>query len=112
MKELPFFKFSVQDWQNGPISILSDSLKGFYIDLCAFYWAKDCKVTEDELKKRFKTKSKSIQKLVESEAIIVQDGAVFILFLHQQKIELNQNKIKFSEWGKLGQKAKKSQAPL
>lgn len=112
MKELPYFRFTVQEWQNGDISIMSDSCRGVFIDICAFYWAQNCNVTEKMLSKKFKTKSKLIQKLVESDSIKCQNGFVSISFLDEQILELNKNSMLFSEWGKLGQKAKKEKARL
>ena len=111
-KELPYFRFTVQEWQNGGISTLNDSLKGVFIDICAFYWAQNCNVTFETLSNKFKTKSKSIQKLIVSQTIYNQNGIVSISFLDQQLSELKQTKSFFSEMGKLGQKAKKSKAPL
>jgi len=112
MKELPYFRFTVQEWQNGGISTLNDSLKGVFIDICAFYWAQNCNVTIEMLSNKFKTRSKSIQKLIDSQTICDRNGIVCISFLDQQLTELKQNKSFFSEMGKLGQKAKKIKAPL
>jgi hypothetical protein len=118
-KEAPWFRFTVLEWQNGEISNLSDSLKGLFIDICAYYWAKNCNITLDSLLTKFKTKSKSIDKLIQNQIISIQNAnetnqnvIVSISFLDKQLSELQQNKTKFSEWGKLGQKAKKLKAPL
>ena len=32
-KELPYFRFTVQEWQNGDIGIESYELKGLFIDI-------------------------------------------------------------------------------
>lgn len=112
MKELPYFRFTVQEWQNGGISTLNDSLKGVFVDVCAYYWAQNCNVTMEILSNKFKTKTKSIQKLIDSQTIYNQNGIVSISFLDQQLSELKQNKTFFSEMGKLGQIAKKNKAPL
>jgi len=112
MKELPYFKITVQEWQNGSIRDLNDSARGVFMDICCYYWAQNCEVTEKMLSIRFKTKSKTIQKLIECGSIKSQTPNVSISFLNQQLSELKQTKSFFSEMGKLGQKAKKSQAPL
>ena len=111
-KELPYFRFTIQEWQNGDISTMPDSCKGVFIDICPFYWAHNCEVTEDTLFKKFKTKGKLIQKLIKSGVIKCQNGVVSISFLDQQLSELNQKKSFFSDMGKLGQKVKKTKAPL
>ena len=42
-KELPYFRFTVQDWQNKDISLESYEMKGLFIDICGFYsW--HCKI--------------------------------------------------------------------
>ena len=53
-KELPYFRFTVQEWQNGDISLESCELKGLFVDICAYYWIKDCIIDIALLKKRFR----------------------------------------------------------
>ena len=112
MEELPYFKITVQEWQNGSIADLNDSARGVFMDICCYYWAQNCEVTEEMLSIRFKTKSKTIQKLIKCGSIKCQTSIVSISFLNQQLNKLKQTKSFFSEMGKLGQKAKKSKAPL
>jgi hypothetical protein len=51
--ELPYFRFTVQAWQNGDISLESYEMKGFFIDVCGYYWIKDCSITLAMLHKKF-----------------------------------------------------------
>tara|TARA_R100001244_G_scaffold78349_1_gene61871 strand:+ start:297 stop:932 length:636 start_codon:yes stop_codon:yes gene_type:complete len=51
--ELPYFRFTVQAWQNGDISLESYEMKGFFIDVCGYYWIKDCSITLAMLQKKF-----------------------------------------------------------
>lgn len=111
-KELPYYRVTCQEWQNGEISTMSDSCKGVFADICPYYWVKNCDVTFEMLSEKFKTKSKTIQKLIKREVIKVQSGVISILFLDEQLSELNKNKKFYSDMGKLGQKAKKTKAPL
>jgi hypothetical protein len=39
-KELPYFKFEPDAWENGNIQMCSKSQKGLFIDLCSIYWAR------------------------------------------------------------------------
>jgi hypothetical protein len=39
-KELPFFKFEPNQWDNGNIQMLSREDKGLFIDLCSMYWSR------------------------------------------------------------------------
>jgi len=50
---LPYFRFTVQAWQNGDISLESYELKGLFIDICGYYWIKDCTITLTILIKKF-----------------------------------------------------------
>jgi len=91
---------------------MSDSCKGVFIDICPYYWVQNCNVTFEMLSEKFKTKSKTIQKLIKKEVIQHQNGIISISFLNEQMSELNKNKKYFSDMGKLGQEVKKSKAPL
>lgn len=112
MKELPYFRVNIQEWQNGRISTQSDSLKGLFFEICLYYWAKDCNVTYEMLIEKFPKKIKSISKLLQKSIIKQSECQLNITFLDQQLNEINQNKKFYSDMGKLGQKAKKLKAPL
>lgn len=61
--ELPYFRFTVQSWQNGKISLESFELKGLFIDICGYYWIQDCDITLAMLQKKF-SNAKGIIELV------------------------------------------------
>ena len=64
-KELPYFRFTVQDWQNGKISLESYELKGLFIDVCGYYWINDCHLTLAILNKKFSNATNLLQQLIE-----------------------------------------------
>lgn len=39
-KELPYFKFEPNQWENGNIQMFSLEDKGLFIDLCSMYWSR------------------------------------------------------------------------
>lgn len=39
-KELPYFKFEPNQWENGNIQMFSREDKGLFIDLCSMYWSR------------------------------------------------------------------------
>ena len=39
-KELPYFKFEPNQWENGNIQMMSREDKGLFIDLCSMYWSR------------------------------------------------------------------------
>lgn len=51
--ELPYFRFTVQDWQNGKIAIESYEMQGLFISICGYYWVQDCSITLAMLRKKF-----------------------------------------------------------
>lgn len=112
MKELTYFRFTIQEWQNGDISDLPDRVQGAFINICAFYWASNCEVKRNKLEIKFKKRLNSIRMLYEYDIIKHQGEYITIDFLDEQLSELNESKKFFSKMGKLGQKAKKSKAPL
>jgi len=63
--ELPYFRFTVQAWQNGKIGIESFELKGLFIEICGYYWINDCSITLALLKKKFRNEVNLISELIE-----------------------------------------------
>jgi hypothetical protein len=83
-KELPYFRFTSQEWQNGLISLESYHLKGLFIDICSYYWVQNCKVKEVDLHKKFQCKI-DIKQLRELGIIkLTKKGEIKILFLDEQ----------------------------
>ncbi len=63
-KELPYFRFTASEWLNDDISLETYTLKGMFIDVCAYYWSQDCNVTLDKLKKKFSNAISLLDELV------------------------------------------------
>jgi len=68
-KELPYFRFTASEWLNDDISLESNELKGFFIDVCAYYWMQDCDVTLNKLNKRFSNATNLLEQLIKSDII-------------------------------------------
>lgn len=64
-KELPYFRFTVQDWQNGKISLESFELQGLFISVCGYYWINDCSLTLAMLEKKFSNATTLLKQLIE-----------------------------------------------
>ena len=83
-KELPYFRFTSQEWQNGLISLESYHLKGLFIDICSYYWVQNCKVKENDLHKKFRCKTE-VKQLVNLKVLkLTKKGEIKILFLDEQ----------------------------
>lgn len=64
-KELPYFRFTVQDWQNGKISLESFELQGLFISVCGYYWINDCVLTLAMLQKKYSNATTLLKQLIE-----------------------------------------------
>jgi hypothetical protein len=110
-KELPYFRFTVQEWQNGDISMESYELKGLFIDVCGFYWMKDCIVKKELLYKRFSNAIAMLEQLLSNEIIKVDsDNNICIEFLNEQFDLLSENRKKRQLAGQKGGLSKSSNA--
>jgi len=111
-KELPYFRFTAQEWQNGLISLETYELKGLFIDLCSYYWVQDCSVTKAMLEKRFRNDIDLLNQLFELEILKHEsktDLAV-INYLNEQFDVLSEKRKRRQEAGRKGGKQKSSNA--
>jgi len=85
-KELPYFKFYVNEWITGDITLEDFDVQGVFINICAYYWSKGCVCTFSQLKKRFRTvDDKTYQILIDSKIMKVdKSDNVIINFLIEQ----------------------------
>ena len=51
-KELPYFKFEPAEYLTKDISFCSLSAQGLFINICSYYWQRNCKITKSQLLKR------------------------------------------------------------
>lgn len=100
-RELPYFKFFTSEWLNGDITLEDYELQGLFINVCAYYWHKDCKVSYEQLIKKFH--SNRIVELI-NEFIQCDDDTnmISINFLDEQYKEFAVRKEKLSIAGKKG----------
>jgi len=103
-KELPYFRFYSSEWQNGDIGIESYKLKGLFMDICAYYWIKDCTLTLIHLKKRFRDCESLIGELIDLNIIKQVDENIEIMFLDEQMKELTDLSEKRKKAGSKGGK--------
>lgn len=77
-KELPYFRFTASEWLNDDISLESYETKGIFIDICAYYWFKDCSVTKALLEKRFSNCHATLKRLFDTGIIKLRTDSDFI----------------------------------
>jgi hypothetical protein len=110
-KELPYFRFTASEWLNDDISLESYELKGLFIDVCSFYWFKDCSINIALLHKRFNNAEDLLHELRELDIIKYnEDNSITIKFLDEQYDLLSEKRKKRSEAGRIGGLKKSSNA--
>jgi hypothetical protein len=111
-KELPYFRFTPQEWQNGDIGLESYEMKGLFIDICSYYWLRDCSLTLAMLEKKFSTSRALIGELIELLIIEWNDETDFlqINFLNNQYDMLSKKRGIRQEAGRSGGLKKSSNA--
>jgi hypothetical protein len=107
-KELPYFKFEPAEYLTKDISFCSLAAQGLFINLCSYYWQRECKLTKDQFLRRFKNELEFNELLNEGVFNVSNDGFISIKFLNIQ-YELATNKsLTNSENGSKGGRPKKA----
>jgi len=89
-KELPYFKFEPNEWENGNIQILSREHKGLFIDLCCMYWSRLGDVPYKlAVQKLCAGNATALDSLCEESIIALEDGQICIDFLNEQLDSFN-----------------------
>ena len=105
-KELPYFKFEPNQWENGNIQILPRDQKGLFIDLCSMYWSRVGDLPHKlAIQKLCNGDATALNSLYEERIIELIEGNIFIKFLSEQLNEFEdknkQNSINAKEgWEK------------
>jgi hypothetical protein len=111
-KELPYFRFTPQEWQNGDISLERFELRGLFIDICCYYWIKDCSITLAMLDKRYNNDENLLDELIKLGIICLKKDSEFIKisFLDEQFDLLSEQRKRRQDAGSIGGKQKASNA--
>jgi len=89
-KELPYFKFEPNQWENGNIQMLSREDKGIFIDLCSMYWSRLGDVPlKLAIQKLCAGNATALNSLCDEKIIEVIEGNIFIKFLSEQLNEFD-----------------------
>ena len=105
-KELPYFKFEPNQWENGNIQMLSREDKGLFIDLCSMYWSRLGDLPKKlAIQKLCGGNATALSSLCDDKIIEILDGNIYINFLSEQLNEFDDISKKNSKnakdgWGK------------
>jgi len=111
-KELPYFKFEPNQWENGNIQICSHEEKGVYHDLCSMYWSRLGDVSYKlAVQKICGGNATALDSLYEENIIDIQDGAICIHFLNEQLLEFENTSTQNSENARKGWEKRRKEKP-
>lgn len=96
-KQLPYFKFEPNEWENGNIQMCSRQDKGLFMDLCAIYWSRLGDLPEKlAIQKLCGGNATALNSLYDENIVEVKEGFICINFLNEQLLEFedtsNQNR--------------------
>ena len=110
-KELPCYQVDPAKHLAGDIQICSLAAQGLFANIKAIYWIKGCKLTIEQLEKRFNEQI-LVKELVAENIIKIQDDLIVIDFLNVQYQKKIARKKALSKAGRLGYLKKVNQATL
>lgn len=106
-KDLPYFKFFVSEWNDGDITLEDYKIQGLFINVCAYYWSRECDLDYTTLLKKFKHNVKDINNIIESNLVKLDGDKILINFLDEQMNERKSKSLINRENGKKGGRPKK-----
>lgn len=102
-KELPYFKFEPNQWENGNIQMCTDIAKAHFINICSAYWSRVGSLSEKlALIKCCSGNQSTYNELLDNGIVKSIDGMIVISFLDLQLSEFMDIKRSRSESGKKG----------
>lgn len=113
-KELPYFKFEPNQWENGNIQLCSHEAQGVFINVCSMYWQRLGDLPYKlAVQKLCGGNATAIDSLCDEGIIKVIDGMICIDFLNEQLSEFENTSKTNSENARLGwQKRRKDAKPM
>lgn len=84
-KELPYFQFEPAQYLTRDVSFCSLSAQGLFINICSYYWQRDCKLTKEQLLKRL-NHTTELDELIKEGVIDCVEGSISVKFLDDQRV--------------------------
>lgn len=106
-KELPYFKFEPAEYLTKDISFCSISAQGLFINICSYYWQRQCSLTLEQISRRFNYPNE-LDELIDEGIIDVTDNTISIKFLDNQLTDVSEKSKTNSINGSKGGRPKKN----
>lgn len=111
-KELPYFKYFPSEWVTGDITLCSMESQGLFVNICCYYWMKNCSMSLANAKQRFIKHEACLNELLNNGILKLDENEnIIINFLDKQMSEFVNVSEKRSKSGTLGGLAKAKQLP-
>lgn len=107
-KELPYFKFEPAEYLTKDISFCSLSAQGLFINICSYYWQRNCELTKEQLLRRLNHETE-LNELIKEGVIDLVGNKILIKFLDNQLNEVENKSKTNSANGSKGGRPKKNQ---
>jgi hypothetical protein len=89
-KELPYFKFEPNQWENGNIQMCSREDKGLFMDLCSMYWSRLGDLPfKLAVQKLCVGNATAFDSLIQEKIFTIVDGMICIDYLNEQLSEFD-----------------------
>jgi hypothetical protein len=85
-KELPYFQFEPAEYLTKDISFCSLSAQGLFVNLCSYYWQRNCNLTKDQFLRRL-NHSEVLEELITEGVIKINGSNITIDFLDKQRVK-------------------------
>ena len=109
-KELPYFKFEPNQWENGNIQMLSREDKGLFIDLCSMYWSRLGNLPAKlVIQKLCAGNATALNPLCDDKIIAIENDFIRIDFLEEQLSEFDNTSKQNSKNAKEGWEKRRKQ---
>lgn len=106
-KELPYFKFEPAEYLTKDISFCSISAQGLFINICSYYWQRQCSLNLEQISRRFNYPNE-LEELINEGIIDVNDNYISIKFLDNQLTDVSEKSKVNSINGSKGGRPKKN----
>jgi uncharacterized phage protein (TIGR02220 family) len=106
-KELPYFKFEPAEYLTKDISFCSLSAQGLFINICSYYWQRNCQITKEQLLKRLNYPEEFQELINEGVIDLNEKNYIIIKFLDNQLTSVEEKSKINSANGSKGGRPKK-----
>lgn len=105
-KELPYFQFEPAEYLTKDISFCSLSAQGLFINICSYYWQRQCQLSKEQFLRRFNYPNE-FEELLNEGVIDEKNDEIIVKFLDIQFSKATEFSKEQARKGSLGGRPKK-----